>query len=300
MGAGLNIGLARRRGARVLFGTHNAAWGDAAACTSRRQRALYVQELYAFRRADLVTCDSDTVRENLIHYFHLLPEKVVTVPIGIEDELLDGHTPDPDVRERYHPAGTKLILNVARLAPYKDQLTLVRAMAVIHQADPEARLVIAGPGGDSLYGRAVRAEVARLGLADVVQLAGQVPRAVLLQLFRLCDVFVLSSVTESQGLSLLEALASGCPAVASDLGPVRDVAPDDACIRVLPQAPERFAEAVLALLRDPARARRMGQAGAAHAARRYRWTAIAEKQATVYRNLVTGEPVPPVAANGTP
>jgi 1,2-diacylglycerol 3-alpha-glucosyltransferase len=124
------------------------------------------------------------------------------------------YTPGPAderLRDRYRlPRDRPLILSVSRLSPEKRIGVLLDAAA---RLTVPARVVIAGTGPAE---RGLRARAARLGLAARVSFPGFVPGADLPGLYRLADVFATASQAELQGLTTMDAMASGLPVVAAD------------------------------------------------------------------------------------
>jgi glycosyltransferase involved in cell wall biosynthesis len=117
------------------------------------------------------------------------------------------------VHRRYDAAGGPLLLNVKRLHPLADHQTLLRAMAAVIAARPDARLLIAGAGEEEA---ALRAQSARLGLGEGVRFLGLVPNDEVAALSGGADLFVLSSVLEATPTVALEAIACGTPVVSTD------------------------------------------------------------------------------------
>jgi glycosyltransferase involved in cell wall biosynthesis len=226
--------------------------------------------------------------ENLVRILGLPKAKVLNVPIGVDEATLTSRTVSARVRGVYRPAGNLMVLNVARIAPYKDQLTLVRAMSFVHRALPSTRLYIAGPCSDRAYAIRLTREVKSLGLDGVVTFLGQVPRPLLLELFELCDAFVLSSVNEALGLSLLEAMANAKPVVATAIGPILQVLPPRGGIAVPPGDPQIMAHALLQLLQNPGQANEMGKRARDHVLAEYRWSRIAQRTLRAYETLRPG------------
>jgi glycosyltransferase involved in cell wall biosynthesis len=242
----------------------------------------------AFWHADGIICDSGAMRDNLIRILGLPEAKVLNVPIGVDEGTLTSRTVSARVRGAYRPSGHQMVLNVARIAPYKDQLTLVRAMSFVHRALPSTRLYIAGPCSDRAYAKRLAREVKNLGLDGVVTFLGQVSRPLLLELFELCDAFVLSSVNEALGLSLLEAMAKAKPVVATAIGPILQVLPPKGGIAVPPRDPHLMARAVLQLLQNPRQAHEMGKRAQDHVLAEYRWSSIAQRTLRAYETLRSG------------
>ena len=113
-------------------------------------------------------------------------------------------------RELGFDADQLVIGNVARLQPAKGQVYLLRAFARLGVDRPDARLVLVGWGVSEAD---LRAEAARLGIADRVQFLGK--RRDVYRLLTAFDVFAFPSVHEGQGIALLEAMVAGVPIVAA-------------------------------------------------------------------------------------
>jgi glycosyltransferase involved in cell wall biosynthesis len=149
------------------------------------------------------------------------------------------------------------VIHVARLNIIKDQPTLLRAARLVADALPGFRLDIVGDGPERAALLALRNE---LQLQEHVAFLGE--RADVPELLAAADVFVLPSVGEGLSMTLLEAMASSLPVVCTDVGGNPEVvAAGETGLLVPPQQPAALAAALLALLRDPARARRLGAAG---------------------------------------
>ena len=190
------------------------------------------------------------------------------------------------------PTQGPTVLSVGAPKPRKGTLELVRAMAQVVAGLPQARCVIIGslreaPG----YVAQLRAEIHELGLAAQVQLTGQVDEPTLLGWYAAAQVFALPSLNvgprfEGFGLAHLEASAAGLPAIGT-----RDCGAEDAIVDgvtglLLPQErlSETLAPAILALLRNPQQARRMGAAGRARA-QQQTWERVAQQLLPLYLRL---------------
>jgi glycosyltransferase involved in cell wall biosynthesis len=154
--------------------------------------------------------------------------------------------------------GQAIVLAVGRLAAQKGFGLLLDAAARWGDIQPAPLLVIAGQGP---LAAGLQARAASLGLAvRFVGHRGDVPA-----LLGAADVFVLPSVWEGQSLILQEALRTGVPIVATRVGGNPELTGEDAAILVPPGDAPRLAEAVRAVLGDPALAARLREAAAARA-----------------------------------
>ncbi|HEX4901866.1 MAG TPA: glycosyltransferase family 4 protein [Acidimicrobiales bacterium] len=158
-----------------------------------------------------------------------------------------------------------LVTTVARLNPQKDLPTLLAAARTVLDQRPEVRFVVVGGGPAEAD---VRAEHERLGLGDAVQLLGARPSAA--DELAAADVFALSSIWEGSPLTVAEALLLGRPVAVTAVGAVPEVVEDGVTGRVVPpRSPDALAGAILDLLADPERARRLADAGHAVAVERF-------------------------------
>jgi colanic acid/amylovoran biosynthesis glycosyltransferase len=173
--------------------------------------------------------------------------------------------------ERFSPNGASsaeppLVLGVGRLIEKKGFDDLIRACALVARRGLRFRCTIVGKG--PLEAR-LRALVDELGVGDVVDLAGPLPRERLLTLYRHASVVVAPCVVGADGnrdglpTVLIEAMALGVPVVATDVTGIPELVQDDRTGLLVPQRdPDAIARAIERLLDDRAEA-----AALAHAAR---------------------------------
>jgi 2-deoxystreptamine N-acetyl-D-glucosaminyltransferase/2-deoxystreptamine glucosyltransferase len=206
------------------------------------------------------------------------PHRTVVIPSGVEPSLFAGAAPSPLLADLPRP----IVLYVGRLAQQKDVPTLVRAFA--HLRCP-ASLVIVGDGPER---PAVQAAVQALP----PQLRARThcfpfrPHAEVPALLAGADLLALPSVYEEMGSVLAEALQSGLPIVASNVGGIPDVVRDGQTGVLLPPGrPDRWAGALDALLAAPEVRDRMRSA-CRREAQRYSWNELAGRVLEVYRDAV--------------
>ncbi|TQM43084.1 glycosyltransferase [Pseudonocardia cypriaca] len=154
------------------------------------------------------------------------------------------------------PAGARAIGIVAVLREEKDHPTLLRAMRMVVDEVPEAHLLVIGDGPL----RPELEELARqLGMSGNVTFAGSRPDVA--ALLPALDVAVLSSTTECFPMAVLEAMACGVPVVGTEVGGVPEMIEDGVTGYLVPSRhPRATADALVKILRDPARAAEMGRA----------------------------------------
>ncbi|MBT2410261.1 glycosyltransferase [Streptomyces sp. ISL-12] len=187
------------------------------------------------------------------------------------------------------PADAPLVVCVGRLCRQKGQDVLLAAWRRVLARVPGARLVLVGDGPD-------RARLAASAPASVL-FAGGVPDAA--PWYRAADLVVLPSRWEGMALAPLEAMACARPVVVTDVDGAREGLPPALVPHCLvpPEDPAALADAVAALLPDPAVRARLGLRGRAHVVSAHDVRRTAAAHAAVYRALLGGSPaaVRPVA-----
>jgi len=145
---------------------------------------------------------------------------------------------------------------VGRLQAVKDQVGLVKAFSLIAGRVPNLRLAIVGEGG---MRSAIEAAIRDTGLASKVWLAGE--RADVPDVMRGFDIFTLPSIAEGISNTVLEAMASGLPVVATAVGGTPELVRDGETGALVPaSAADALADALYALATDPARIQAQGRA----------------------------------------
>ena len=211
---------------------------------------------WKYRQVDCFICVSEAIRRMLIA--DGVPEaRTVVVNEGIDLERVDAAPPAKLHEELWLPHHAPIVGNVAALVPHKGQRHLVEAAALVIRQVPDARFVIAGEGE---LRQSLERQIRDRHLDKHVTLLGFRPDV--LSLHKAFDVFVMSSVTEGLGTSLLDAMACGRPVVATSAGGIPEVVEDGRTgFLVSPRDHEAMAAAIVRLLNDPALRRQMGEAG---------------------------------------
>jgi phosphatidyl-myo-inositol dimannoside synthase len=183
------------------------------------------------------------------------------------------------------------VVAVGRLVDKKGFGYLLAAAPAIRQRFPTARIVIGG-GGE--LQPALEAEARRLGVAGAVSFTGPLSHPEVLALIATADCFVMPSVRDPRGnvdglpVVVLEAMAAGKPVVATAVsGLPLAVADGETGLLVPEKDPAALAAAVTAVLAEPERARRLGEAARARVREELNWDAVAAVHDRLYRAAVS-------------
>ncbi len=251
----------RRPGLPVVMYSHGEEW--AAVKTHAGQ-----QWLQAKRKADLLVVISSFTRQCAIDA-GVDPRRIRLITNGVDTTRFSPGPPSAALRARYNLGDAPILLCLARLDERKGQDFLLRAMPLVLQAVPGARLALVGNGADDARLRSLAAE---LNLGDAAVFAGAVPNDEVLAWYRTATLYIMpnrtteTGDTEGFGLVFLEAGACGLPVIGGRAGGVPDAIVDgETGFLVDGRSVDDIASRCVQLLCDEALRRRMGRAGLAHA-----------------------------------
>jgi glycosyltransferase involved in cell wall biosynthesis len=209
-------------------------------------------------------------------------ERVTVIPTGI-DLAPYAEPPDrEDFRQQKGWGDDKVLISVGRLAKEKNWHLLLEAAAAVMQDIPNTRLVILGDGEerDSLQKRAQE-----LGIAERVELPGSVPFADVPKHLFAADLFCFASVTETQGLVTLEAMAADLPVVAVAGSGTSDVITHEVEGLLTENDGQALAQAIIRALQDDDLRQSMREAAKAKA-RTYDMKRQAQRLTAVYEQAI--------------
>jgi glycosyltransferase involved in cell wall biosynthesis len=218
-------------------------------------------------------------------------DRVCCIPVAPElGRFIDPVPPEQITawRDRLGLAeGTPVALWVGRPVTFKNVPMLVRAFGLVKGVLPDARLVLAG----DMRGTTIPEQIAALDLQDAISLPGPVPHADLPALCRIATVYAHSSNYEGFGLVLAEAAASGVPAVTTATDGAAETVVDGQSGLLVPVGDEQaLANALIALLSDPARAAQMGAFARDHVRQTLDERQLADRWVGMWRAVAAGEP----------
>lgn len=244
----------------------------------RHQRWLQRQ---AWLSADRVLSVSSRLAERMTSEMRLPAERVTTIRNGV-DLTRFSSTSRSVARETLEiPAEALVFGTVGRLVPVKDHGTLLEAFARVTKDGIDAFLLISGEGP---LRAPLLARAQELGVHDRVRFLGH--RRDVETVLAALDVFVLSSVSEGLSNTILEAMASGLPVVATRVGGADELVLDgETGLLVSPAAPDAMAATLRRLAADEGGRRSMGTAARHRVEREFALSAMVERYETLYVDL---------------
>lgn len=246
-------------------------------------------ERRAYNLADAIIANAEAVRRELITD-GVPAKKILTIYNGMDTSRV---APRDDLRREEalalvglpvdnHRRFVSIVANMRHQK--KDQATFLRAAQLVREAVPDAAFVLAGEGE---LKEDLRAQAASLGLASHTFFTGRCAHVA--ELLAVSDVCVLSSNgTEGFSNSIIEYMSAARPVVATDIGGAREAVVEGETGYIVSPGDERaMAERIISLLRDPERARQMGERGLQVVKEKFSCAAQVERVENLYERLLS-------------
>jgi glycosyltransferase involved in cell wall biosynthesis len=228
-----------------------------------------------------IVVPSESIRKLLADLYGV-HERVTVLPTGIDLRPYQIETNREQFRQQKGWGSDRVLISAGRLAKEKNWHTLLEAAAIVMQTLPDTRLVILGEGEERA---SLEKQAKQLGIAERVELPGSIPFTDVPHHLFAADLFCFASITETQGLVTLEAMAANLPVVAVAASGTSDVITHEVEGLLTENNAEALAQAVIRVLQnDDLRATLRAAAEAkAHA---YDIRRQAEKLTAVYQQAI--------------
>lgn len=219
--------------------------------------------------------------KSLLEVIGVGPELIRIIHPGVDSQELRKCEGRAElVRQRFNIGSSPVLLIVGRLQRRKGHDMLIQAMPIIRRQFPQTKCLIVGTGQEEAY---LRDLVKKCGEQENVYFAGEVADAELGCYYAACDIFVMpnrqiNEDIEGFGMVFLEASALGKPVIGGLSGGTADAIIDGVTgLRVDGTQPEAIAKAVISLLIDPAKVKKMGEEGRFRVDQDFTWEKVVEQ-----------------------
>ncbi len=230
----------------------------------------------------IITC-GEAIRKRMIEVNRFPPEKIVSIPTGVDMERFNPDRVKENIREELGiDQDAPLVGNISIIRTEKGYPYFLEAAQEILKVKPKTKFLIVGhePKGDTLA-QAVK----RQGLEGEVIMPGL--RKDIPQVLATLDVFVLSSLREGVPQGVTQALAMEKPVVATNVGGIPEIVKNNQTGLLVPPTNSRaLARAILELLEDREKAERLGRNGRKLIEEKFSQETMIEKIEDLYRELL--------------
>ena len=255
------------------------AWGDDVLILPKKSRLIHYYTKKVLDSVDLVYAVSHNIGNHIVSDFNIPDTKVNYLPFGIDTDLFSP------------PAGAGIIDNQTieifsnrGYFPVYDNETLVQGFALAYTNNPALRLTLKGDGP---LEQPVRDLVALLGLSEVITFKKKTSYTEVPNDYRRAHIFITTSISDGTPVSILEAMASGLPCIATAVGGIPEWIEDNKTgLLIQPKAPDQVAQAILTLAADTALRSRLGSAAREVVLKKGQWTTLMAQAEKDYQALI--------------
>ena len=228
---------------------------------------------------DLIFAVSHDIRKHIINDFGIPETKVHYLPFGIDTSIF---SPSADIRKEDNQ--TIEIFSNRGFFPVYDNDNLVRGFALAYTKNPALRLTLKGDGP---LEQSVRDLVVSLGLSDVIRFRKRTSYSEVPNDYRTAHIFITTSISDGTPVSILEAMASGLPCIATNVGGIPEwVENNETGLLIQPKRPQEVAQAILTLADDPALRSRLGTAARKIILMNGQWNIVMAQAEKDYQALI--------------
>lgn len=235
---------------------------------------------------DRIIVVAEVLKENLVKHEWFNPSKITTIYNGIDENKFTKVREADDVKSILGFSKNNHVIGIiGRLDPIKNHKCLIKAVHLVNKRFPEAKLLIIGDGS---YRHELELFVKEQGAGEHVFFLGT--REDVPQLLNAIDIFVLCSISEGMPVTLLEAMATERPIVATKVGGIHEIIEHGReGILVESNNHELLAEAIADLLAHKDKAMRLGSSARKRLKERFTLAAMIEKYEEVYDDSIKRE-----------
>jgi glycosyltransferase involved in cell wall biosynthesis len=255
-----------------------SAWGDDILILPPKSRLIRAFTGRVLEKVDLVYAVSQQMRDRIVGDFGIPPGKVRYLPIGIDTQAFA-----PGRREEEH-GGSLVLFSNRGFYPVYDTRTLVAGFALAREMNPRLSLVLKGNGPDE---GEIRRLVASMNLTGAVTFRERSPYTDVPGDLRRADIFISTATSDGTPVSVLEAMSTGLPCIATRVGGVPEWIVDrENGLLIPPGDPEALSRAILSLAADPLLRGRLGARARETVRERGDWGRLMVQVEDDYKKLI--------------
>jgi glycosyltransferase involved in cell wall biosynthesis len=266
--------------AKKLFGVPYIVWGRGSDVHLSRGYERFILKP-VLKKADAVIVLTEDMKKDVGAF---CDRDVSVIPNGVDLEKFNNLS-KKDLRAKLQIGpDEKVITFIGRLHPVKGVLYLIKAMNLVKDKEPKAKLLLIGDGEDR---DALKETANKLNLERFVTFLQQIPAQNIPEYTVASDVFVLPSLSEGFPLTVLEAMASGLPIVTTRVRGLPEIVTEgENGFLVEPKNPQQLAEKILLILKNDELRLKMSLNNR-EKAKQYRWESVVDKLEKIYFEITS-------------
>jgi len=250
-----------------------------------KNRFFKSMQRFVIKNANFVTVNSPAARDELIKRFPEYSHKIKTIPMGIDTNLFNRR----NLRKPSRYSKNKLLLFVGRLSDQKGLQYLIDSLQEVIRHYPNVKLLIIGEGA---YKKFLIDKSISKSVELNIEFLGPLSHKDISYYYNIADIFVMPSLsnetgTESLGLALLEAMASGCAVIGTNVGGIPYIVKNGRNGVLIQQKNSyELSKAIITLLNDPKKSKKIGNNAAEFVKDNYSWQKISNNFIKVYQGIL--------------
>ena len=192
-----------------------SAWGSDILIGAKRSRLRRFIVKYVLKKADLITCDAEHMREAM-RRLGATPKKISIVNFGVDTRKFSPKRRSEKLRKKLGIHNSPTVISLRNLEPLYDVETFIKSIPMVLKEVPETKFVIAGRGSEEMR---LKKLAKSLDVSDSISFVGWIPHDKLPRYLASADVYVSTSLSEGGiSVSTLEAMACELAPVVTEVG----------------------------------------------------------------------------------
>lgn len=232
------------------------------------------------QKCDICTVNSSSTKKKLMDIF--IPKNIKVLPMGVDTEKFHPSKHDDTLKTEYKIKGPFLLF-VGRLSRDKGIEYLIKAMPQIIKKYSDTKLLIIGDGALREF---LRELIRKMKIQKNVIIIGGRSNNELPKYYATADVFISPSLTEGQGVTLIEAIVSGTPVIGSNIGGIPEIIKNNETgLLVREKHPDQIAAAVIKLLDNQELREKLVKEGQEYIKQKFDWANVSKQFKAVYSDI---------------
>lgn len=240
---------------------------------------------FVMKNSDIITVNSIATRNELVNRFPIYSSKIKVIPMGVDINLFKNRK----IKKPKKYSKNKILLFVGRLSDQKGLQYLIDSIPDIAKYDSKVKLLIIGEGP---YEKVLQERLLNSDIEKHVEFLGAMSKTEIAKYYNFSDIFVMPSLstktgTEALGLALLEAMASGCVVIGTNVGGIPfSIKNNYNGILIKQKDKLELSNAIITLLKNKKNSTKLGTKAAEFARKNYSWDEISKDFIKIYDNLL--------------